>query len=63
MISISIHCSSPTRKQVRERRHTLFNAVLLGSFMVGIFLLARDALDTLVKVVLVASALGGFGAF
>lgn len=41
---------------------TLLNTVLLGTLEVLILLLAGDALDTLVVVVLVGGALGGVGA-
>jgi hypothetical protein len=41
---------------------TLLNAVLLGTLVVLILLLAGDTLDALVEVVLVGSALGGVGA-
>lgn len=43
-------------------RLTLLNAVLLGALVVLILLLASDALDALVEVVLEGGALGGVGA-
>ena len=42
--------------------HTLLNAVLLGTLVVLVLLLAGDALDALVEVVLVWGALSGVGA-
>jgi hypothetical protein len=45
-----------------DRILTLLNAVLLGTLVVLILLLAGDTLDALVEVVLVGSALGGVGA-
>lgn len=48
---------------VSENRHTLLNTVLLDSLeVITLLLLAGDALDTLVVVVLVRGALGGVGA-
>lgn len=44
------------------KKLTLLNTVLLGTLEVLILLLAGDALDTLVVVVLVGGALGGVGA-
>ena len=41
---------------------TLLDAVLLGTLVVLILLLAGDALDALVEVVLVGGALSGVGA-
>ena len=56
-------CSSLPQKRQERGRRTLFDAVLLGSLVVGVFLLTCDTLDTFVKVVLEALALGRSGAF
>lgn len=45
-----------------DRELTLLNAVFLGALVVLILLLAGDAFDTLVVVVLEGATLGGVGA-
>lgn len=44
-----------------NKHHTFFNAVFLGSLVVGILTGGRDTLDALIIVVLVAGTLGGTG--
>lgn len=44
-----------------ERKHTFFNAVFCGTFVVGVLTGGRDTLDTLIVVMLVARTLGGAG--